>query len=511
VRPALQPARFSPAGDPRVAGFRQFQFCARCAAADLTAAKHPGVVPVTSQFMPTDNQRAAATEFPADFIWGAATAAYQIEGAGREHGKSESIWDRFAHTPGKVRGNDHGDIACDSYHRYPEDVTLLKDMGLSSYRYSLSWPRVLPDGGNVVNSRGLDYYRRLTDAVLAAGLRPLVTLYHWDLPQALEDRGGWANRDTALRFADYAAVVADALGDRVQQWLVLNEPKTFTSTGYWQGVHAPGRSEPLAFLKATHSANLAQGLGFAAIRASGAQAQIGSAFDVAPMYPHSNSLADIAAAERWHRFLNLWFVFPALHGRYPDGVLPPERQQELLGWQPGDEHLLRAPLDFIGLNYYSPWVVRDAPQGCDIPGLNCIGTWARGRGALPQTDIGWDIDAEGFRTILKRMALETGHRPIEITECGAAFNTGPGDNGEIDDHQRIDFVRQHLRALAGAIADGVPVRAFHYWSLLDNFEWAEGYSQRFGLVHVDFDHGQRRRLKASGHWYAQVAAANRVV
>jgi beta-glucosidase len=450
-------------------------------------------------------------EFPDDFIWGAATAAYQIEGGWNVDGKSESIWDRFAHTPGNIRGNDHGDVACDSYYRFGEDIALLKEMGLASYRFSVAWPRVLPAGGGAVNAKGLDYYRRLTDAVLAAGMRPMVTLYHWDLPQSLEDRGGWANRDTALRFAEYAAAVAAALGDRVSHWVVLNEPKTFTSTGYWQGVHAPGRREPLAYLRATHTVNLAQGLGYAALKAQRSDIEIGSAFDVAPMYPETDSPLDLAAAERWHRFLNLWFVCPALNGCYPEGVLPPDRIHELLGWLPGDADLLRAPLDFIGLNYYSPWLVRHAPTGCDIPGLNCVGRWAKGRGQLPQTDIGWDIHAEGFYEILRRMAAATGQRPIEITECGAAFNDGPDANGEIHDQARIDFLREHLVAMARAMAEGVPVRAFHYWSLLDNFEWAEGYAQRFGLVHVDFAAGQQRRLKQSGHWYARVAAANRVV
>ena len=292
---------------------------------------------------------------------------------------------------------------------------------------------------------------------------------------------------------------------------MLNEPKTFTSTGYWLGVHAPGRKDPRAFLRATHGANLGQGLGFRALKANRADCEVGSAFDVAPMYPATGSAEDAAAAERWHRFLNLWFLYPALHGTYPSGVLPVDEIDELLGFLPGDERIVRAPLDFVGLNYYSPWLVKDAPGGCDIPGLNCEGQWAKGRGNLPQTDIGWDIDAGGFHEILLSMAKETGALPIEISECGAAFNTGPGANGKIDDQTRIDFLHQHLRMMKRAIADGVPIRAFHHWSLLDNFEWAEGYSQRFGLVHVDFENAQKRTLKASGHWYAQVASANALV
>lgn len=460
--------------------------------------------------MPKDENRMQPERFPADFLWGAATAAYQIEGAWNVDGKGESIWDRFAHTPGKVRGGDNGDVACDSYHRFSEDVALVKAMGLDSYRYSIAWPRVQPGGRGGPNAKGLDYYRRLTDCVLEAGLRPLVTLYHWDLPQELEDAGGWAQRDTAARFGDYAGLVADALGDRVRHWIILNEPKTFTSTGYWLGVHAPGRRDARDFLRATHVANLAQGLGFRALKAQRADCEIGSAFDVGPMYPQSDTPEDAAAAERWHRFLNLWFLHPALHGSYPDGVLPVDELNALLGFLPGDEVTVRAAFDFVGLNYYSPWLVRHAPGESDIPGLDCIGEWAKGRGQLPRTDIGWDIDANGFRDILVRMREHTGDLPIEISECGAAFNTGPGPDGEINDQARIDFLRQHLKAMARAMAEGVPVRAFHQWSLLDNFEWAEGYSQRFGIVHVDFERGQTRSLKASGRWFAEVAAANAV-
>jgi beta-glucosidase len=449
-------------------------------------------------------------KMPKDFIWGAATAAYQIEGAWNQDGKGESVWDRFAHTPGKIKNNDNGDVACDSYHRFTEDIALLKQLNLKSYRYSLSWPRIQPDGSGAANQKGLDYYKRLTDGVLAAGIRPTVTLYHWDLPQKLEDVGGWPNRDTAERFADYAALVANALGDRVSNWTIFNEPKTFTGVGYWEGHHAPGRSDPLAFLRATHTVNLAQGMAFRALKSVSPRARLGSAFDVAPMFPATQSYADIAAAERWHKFQNLWFVHTALHGRYPEGVLPAHLQNDLLGIQAGDDAIMRAPLDFIGLNYYAPWVVQDAPQGNGVPGLNTQGRWATMLGAHPKTDIGWDIYPQGFYDILVRMARETGNLPIEITENGASFNTGPDAQGKTHDASRIDYLRDHLQAMARAIEDGVPVRAFHYWSLLDNFEWAEGYSQRFGIVHVDFANGQRRTIKDSGYWYAKVAATSTI-
>jgi beta-glucosidase len=445
---------------------------------------------------------------PDGFIWGAATAAYQIEGSWDADGKGESIWDRFAHTPGKVLNGDHGDIACDSYHRYQDDVDLLRELRLKSYRYSVAWPRIQPLGSGAPNAKGLDYYKRLTDSVLEAGIRPMITLYHWDLPQALEDFGGWSNRDTAQRFADYVAIVADALADRVQHWLIFNEPKTFTGVGYWQGRHAPGRKDPLAFLRATHTVNLAQGMSFRALKAQRKDTQVGSAFDVAPMFPATQSYADIAAAERWHRFQNLWFSDPALHGRYPEGVLPVQQQAELLGMREGDGEIMRAPLDFIGLNYYAPWVVHDDPKGNGVPGLNTLGYWAKMLGAHPKTDIGWDIYPQGFYDILARMARETGNRPIEITENGASFNTAPDADGRTRDHSRIEYLRSHLQAMARAIRDGIPVRAFHYWSLLDNFEWAEGYSQRFGIVHVDFANKQKRTIKESGYWYAKVAMTN---
>ena len=464
----------------------------------------------SKQHMADTSRLSAATTFPPGFIWGAASSAYQIEGAWREDGKGESIWDRFAHTPGRIRDNSNGDVACDSYRRFAEDVALIKRLNLTSYRYSISWPRVQPTGAGCANQKGLDYYRRLTDAVLAAGLRPLVTLYHWDLPQALQDLGGWTVRDTAQRFADYAGIVAQALGDRADHWLIFNEPKTFTGVGYWEGRHAPGATDPLAFLRATHTVNLAQGMAFRVLRSAMPIAQIGSSFDVAPMVPATASAEDAEAAERWHRFQNLWFVQTALQGRYPEGVLPPEQQHELLGFQHHDGELMRAPLDFLGLNYYSPWVVRHAPQGNGVPGLNTEARWAWMVGSHPRTDLGWDIYPQGFYDILMRMARETGNLPVEITENGAAFNSGPDAEGVIRDTGRIEYLRSHLQAVAQAIADGVPVRAFHYWSLLDNFEWGEGYAQRFGIVYVDFANGRTRRIKESGHWYADVARNNRV-
>jgi beta-glucosidase len=449
-----------------------------------------------------------ALAFPKGFLWGAATAAYQVEGAWNEDGKGESIWDRFSHTAGNIKNGATGDVACDSYHRYREDIALLKQLNLKSYRFSIAWPRIQPTGRGAANSRGLDYYKRLTDAVLEAGIRPLPTLYHWDLPQTLEDAGGWPNRDTAARFADYVGIVAHALGDRLPQWTIFNEPKTFTGVGYWNGRHAPGRRDWHAFLKATHCVNLAQGMAFRALKAINGRFEVGSAFDVAPMFPATAAYADVAAAERWHRFQNLWFITTALHGHYPEGVLPAEHQAELLGFRPGDERLMRASLDYIGLNYYSPWLVQHSTAADSALDVQVSGQWATAPVKTAKTDVGWDIYPQGFHQILVRMLREVGPLPIEITENGAAYNTAPDAQGQIHDGARIAYLRSHLQALAEAISDGVPVRAYHCWSLMDNFEWAEGYSQRFGLTYVDFAHQRRRTIKDSGHWYASVAAAN---
>ena len=475
---------------------------------------------VLAPFLPSARTQAApnalasadlAAEFPPGFLWGAATAAYQVEGAWNQDGRGESIWDRFAHTPGNVKNGDTGDVACDSYHRYPEDIALLKQLNLKSYRFSIAWPRIQPSGRGPVNQKGLDYYKRLTDAILEAGIRPLPTLYHWDLPQPLEDAGGWPVRDTAQRFADYAQLVGHALGDRMGQWAIFNEPKTFTGVGYWNGRHAPGRRDWRAFLKATHTVNLAQGEAFRAMRAANGRLLLGSAFDVAPMFPASTAYPDVAAAERWHQFQNLWFVTTALHGHYPEGVLPAARQAELLGWRDGDEKIMRAPLDFIGLNYYSPWIVAHSTAEGSAPDLEVLGQWATAPGVQPKTNIGWDIYPDGFYQILVRMAETTGKLPIEITENGASYNAAPDAHGEIPDGARVAYLRDHLLALSRAMRSGVPVRAYHCWSLMDNFEWAEGYSQRFGLVYVDFAGSRARTIKQSGHWYANVAASNKVL
>ena len=441
--------------------------------------------------------------FPAGFHWGSATASYQIEGAWDADGKGESIWDRFAHTPGRIRNGDTGDVACDSYRRWREDIALAKALGHTSYRFSIAWPRIQPAGKGAPNANGLAHYGRFVDALLAAGIRPLPTLYHWDLPQALEDDGGWPNRDLAGRFADYAEIVTKALGDRVTSWILLNEPSIFTTIGYLAGHHAPGRRDQDAFLRATHTVNLAQGLAFRAVKAAHPKALVGTAFNMSPCEPEGDGEADAAAAERWHAFTNEWFLSTALRGRYPDAFLdgPPLGR---MGVRDGDMDQVRAELDFLGINLYSRTVVRALPQD---PNLGATPVGVAGGSAGPRTDFGWEVWPAALRDMVLRVTKDYGRRPIEITENGCSYADGPDAKGVVRDERRIEFLRGYLGALADAIEAGADVRGYHAWSLLDNFEWAEGMAQRFGLVHVDFA-TQTRTVKESGRWYARVAAEN---
>ncbi|HTY84292.1 MAG TPA: GH1 family beta-glucosidase [Silvibacterium sp.] len=447
--------------------------------------------------------------FPEGFFWGASTAAYQIEGAWNEDDKGESIWDHFAHTPGKIKNGDTGDVACDSYHRWKEDIALAQAMNLNSYRFSISWPRIQPAGSGASNAKGLDYYSRLVDALLAARIRPYVTLYHWDLPQPLDDRGGWPNRDTAARFTDYVQIVARALGDRVTDWMLFNEPSVFTYSGYLEGIHAPGHKSLLDFLRATHVVNLAQGEGFRALKAVTPRARVGTAFNMSACEPASNSDADRLAAERAHAITNVWFVDPALRGRYPDALtfLP----ETAMGIKSGDMQKTRAPLDFIGINLYDRIIASDPGT---IERISHAQEWLfpvkmEGGHEGPKTDIGWEVWPKALYDIVMRMTREYNRPVIEITESGCAYNDGPDANGAVHDPRRISYHQQYLTALARAISDGADVRGYHAWSLLDNFEWAEGYSQRFGLAYVDFK-TQQRTIKDSGRWYGEVASTNRL-
>ncbi len=461
--------------------------------------------PAVAQF-----ESPAEFAFPKGFFWGTATAAYQIEGAWNEDGKGESIWDRFAHTAGKIKNGDTGDVACDSYHRWREDIALMRAMDLNSYRFSVSWPRIQPSGTGGLNAKGIDYYSRLVDALLEARIRPFVTLYHWDLPQSLEDAGGWTNRDIVSRFADYVQVAARALGDRVSDWMLFNEPAAFVDLGYLEGTHAPGRKSLLDFLRATHVVNLAQGAGFRALKTAQPNGRVGTAFSMSWCEPASDSEADKLASERAHAIVNTWFLDPALRGSYPEALtFFPER---VMGIRSGDMEKMRAPLDFIGINLYYRTIASATsalerlthPQEWLFPVKMEFAT------AGPKTDMGWEVWPQALYDMVTRITRDYNRPAIEITESGCAYNDAPDASGEIHDDRRITYHREYLSALARAMAEGADVRGYHAWSLMDNFEWAEGYSQRFGFSYVDFK-TQKRTVKDSGKWYAKVAAENRLI
>jgi beta-glucosidase len=460
--------------------------------------------------------------FPDGFIWGAATASYQVEGAWNEDGKGESIWDRFTHTPGKVRGGVNGDVACDQYHLYPHDIALAKRLNLKSYRFSVSWPRIQPTGVGSPNLKGLDYYGRLVDTLLAAGIRPWCTLYHWDLPQALENRGGWPNRELAGYFADYAGILAKHLGDRITVWAPFNMPWAIAFMGYAAGAFPPCRTSLPDFLKAAHTLALAQGEAHRSVKAASPKATVGSAYEMAPAYPKTPSEADRAAAARYHAMNNVFFLEAAMKGRYPNAFVG-EPPYEAMGFKPGDEKILYAPLDWVGFHFYTRRIVSDASKeqhfggsfsGTEIEGNGPGGRdpYTRIRAAMPTegplTEAGLETWPRGIYDLVTQITKEYDHPIIEITESGCGYLDAPNDGG-VPDVRRIEWYRQVLAELARAIADGARVRAFHAWTLLDNFQWAEGYTERYGLIYTDF-RSQKRTIKDSGFWYSRVAASNRL-
>ncbi|MCW2946523.1 MAG: beta-galactosidase [Actinoallomurus sp.] len=445
--------------------------------------------------------------FPAGFAWGAATAAYQIEGAVAADGRGPSIWDTFAHTPGVVLGGDTGDVAVDHYHRFREDVALMSSLGLTAYRFSISWSRVQPHGAGPANAKGLDFYRRLVDALLEAGIEPWPTLYHWDLPQALEDAGGWPERDTAYRFADYAGIVHGALGDRVTNLTTVNEPWCAAFLGYASGDHAPGRREPEASLRAAHHLLLGHGLAARALR--GDRTRVGAAVNLYAVTPASEADVDRDAARRIDGLQNRFFLDALLRGRYPDDVLTDVEPYDL-GVHDGDLEVIGGPIDMLGVNYYNRFIVTGragaAPaitspfaQASPWPGSEHVGFVRVGR---PVTAMGWEIDESGLTEVLTRVAGEYPPVPLYVTENGAAFDDVVSAGG-VDDPDRVAYIDAHLRACHDAIGAGVPLRGYFAWSLMDNFEWGWGYAKRFGLVYVDFA-TQRRIPKSSARWYATV-------
>jgi beta-glucosidase len=449
--------------------------------------------------------------FPTGFLWGTATAAYQIEGAVREDGRTPSIWDTFSHTPGKVHAGDTGDLACDHYHRYPEDVALMAELGVQAYRFSLAWSRVQPTGRGPAVERGLDFYRRLTDELLAAGIQPVATLYHWDLPQDLEDVGGWPARETAERFGEYALLAAEALGDRVAVWTTLNEPWCSAFLGYGSGVHAPGRTDPRDALRAAHHLNLGHGRAVAALRAAlPGTAKIAVSLNLHQVRPLTRSPADLDAARRIDAVGNRVFTGPMLHGGYPADLRADTAH--LVDWdalvRPGDEAAIGAPIDLLGINYYTPTLVSAA-----APGASDFSPWPGSEHVqfhLPPGDttaMGWAIDPSGLYDLIAETSRANPGLPLLVTENGAAFEDVLTPEGEVHDGDRIAYLHSHLAAVHRAIADGADVRGYFLWSLLDNFEWSYGYAKRFGAVYVDYL-SQQRTPKASAHWYGRAARRN---
>ncbi|HEY0637267.1 MAG TPA: GH1 family beta-glucosidase [Pseudonocardiaceae bacterium] len=435
-------------------------------------------------------------EFPPEFVWGTATAAYQIEGAVDEDGRGPSIWDTFCATPGKVAGGDSGAVACDHYHRWEQDVALLTRLGTNAYRFSVAWPRIQADGTGAPNPKGLAFYDRLVDALCAAGIAPMATLFHWDTPQPVEDRGGWLARDTAERFAEYAAIVAGALGDRVRHWVTLNEPVVHLLLGYATGVHAPGRTLLVEALPAAHTLLLGHGLATRALRAAGATS-VGLTNNYSPAWPATGQAEDVAAAASWDVLYNRLFTDPVLAGGYPEELrafgdpLPAGHEDDLA--------VLAEPLDFLGVNYYNPTKLAAPPEGGPLP------FEIAPMEGFPTTSFGWPVVPDGLRQLLVGLAERYGDRlpPLHITENGCSYDDEPDADGAVHDPDRVAYLEAHLRAVRAAMDSGVDVRGYFVWSLLDNFEWAEGYSKRFGLVHVDYE-TQARTPKSSFDWYRGV-------
>lgn len=427
------------------------------------------------------------TLFPADFCWGVATAAYQIEGAVNEDGRGPSIWDTFSHTPGKTHNGDTGDVACDHYHRWAEDLELMSQLGIQSYRFSVAWPRVLPQGTGRVNAKGLDFYERLVDGLLARGIEPNATLYHWDLPQPLQDRGGWASRDTAHAFVDYADAVSRRLGDRVKFYATFNEPWCIAILSHEIGEHAPGFSDRRLALQVAHHVLLAHGLALPVLRQNAPRAQHGIVLNFTPSYALDDSTEAQQAARLMDGTFNRWFADPLFKGRYPEdiwdlyGELVPKIQD-------GDLAQIAAPIDFLGVNYYTRVSFGGDP------------------GSIERTAMGWEVFPQGLRDLLVRLQRDYG-APMYVTENGAAYDDNLVD-GAVHDPERVRYYERHLAAVQEAIMAGADVKGYYAWSLLDNFEWAKGYSKRFGLIYVDYA-SQQRILKSSARWYAELIAKHR--
>lgn len=440
-------------------------------------------------------------KFPEDFVWGTATAAYQIEGAANEDGRGESIWDRFSHIPGNIWNNQNGDVACDHYHRYKEDVQILKELGVKGYRFSISWPRVIPDGTGKVNQKGIDFYDNLIDELLKQGIQPFVTLYHWDLPQALQYKGGWTNRDTTDYFAEYAQQMFEQYGDRVKYWITHNEPWCTAFLGHAIGVHAPGLKDFSAALLAAHNVLLSHGKAVKVFRELNIAGQIGITLNLTPAYPASEDEKDLRAAMVSDGFSNRWFLDPIFKGQYPEDMMKVfetfAKKPEI---QEGDLKLISSNIDFLGINYYTRNLVKYNPAAqFGVETLKPEGQY---------TDMEWEVYPQGLYDLLVRIKKDYGDIDLYITENGAAFKDVV-ENGQIEDIDRLDYLKKHFEKAAEAIKDGVKLKGYFVWSLMDNFEWAFGYSKRFGLIYVDYE-TQKRFWKKSALWYKDVIANNSV-
>jgi beta-glucosidase len=436
--------------------------------------------------------------FPQGFVWGAATAAYQIEGATQEDGRGESIWDRFSHTPGKTLNGETGNVAIDHYHHWRDDIGIMAELGLNAYRFSIAWPRILPEGRGQVNQRGLDFYDRLVDGLLERDITPWATLYHWDLPQILEDAGGWRNRATVEAFAEYTDVITRRLGDRVKNWITINEPWVAAFLGHMMGIHAPGKTDLKTALTAAHLLLLAHGRAVDVVRTNVPDARVGITLNLTQTYPASDGEADETAARKHDGHLNRWYLDPVFRGTYPEDIA-----ESLGDFMPeiedGDFEIISRPTDFLGINYYFPtYVAHDATSPMEYRLVEREGE---------HTATGWLVEPESLRELLVRVNEDYKPEEIHITENGAATDDRPPVDGKVQDRQRTAYIHDHLLASRKAMDEGVPLKGYFAWSLMDNYEWNSGYSKRFGITWVDYA-TQQRTIKDSGRWYADVIRSN---
>jgi beta-glucosidase len=447
-------------------------------------------------------------KFPSEFVWGVATSAYQIEGAWDEDGRSPSHWDTFSHTAGKTLNSENGNVACDHYHRWPEDVALMHSLGIQAYRFSVSWPRILPNGDSQINQKGLDYYDRLVDGLLEVGIRPFLTLYHWELPQVLQDRGGWPNRDVAKQFVTLADVVSRRLGDRVNDWITHNEPWCTSMLSHQIGLHAPGWQDWPAALKAAHHVLLSHGLAVPAIRANAPQAEVGIAPNYEPAYPLTDSQEDLEATRIWDGYYIRWFNDPLFGRGYPEDMVSYYEKQGYLSdgldfVHDGDMETIATPTDFIGVNNYTRQILSGKIS------LDQFQTAASPNPNASYTEMNWEVYPDGLYDLLKRLHTDYQAPKIYITENGCSYGDGPDGNGRITDNRRIDYLRGYMAGVNHAIDEGAPVAGYFVWSFMDNFEWSKGYSQRFGIVYVDYK-TQERLPKDSAYWYRDVISQNSI-